>query len=41
MAICLDGSRARLLLGFKPEHPRVEVAELRAIVKGFQEDGIW
>lgn len=41
LAICLDGAKARKILGFKPMHPKVEVAELRAIVKGFQDDGIW
>ena len=41
MAICLDGSRIKRVLGFKPTKPRVEVEELRAIAKGFQEDHIW
>lgn len=41
MAICLDGSRARKVLGFKPTKPKVEVAELRSIAQGFQKDKIW
>ncbi|KAL7423755.1 hypothetical protein Q5752_001338 [Cryptotrichosporon argae] len=39
--ICLDGARARRLLGFEPAHPGVDVDELRAIAKGFQDDNIW
>ncbi|ORY20511.1 hypothetical protein BCR39DRAFT_562919 [Naematelia encephala] len=41
MAICLDGSKAKRVLGFKPTRPRVEVDELKRIVKGFQDDGLW
>lgn len=41
MAICLDGSRAKRVLGFKPTKPRVQVEELRAIAQGFQKDHIW
>nr|XP_019001896.1 uncharacterized protein I203_05606 [Kwoniella mangroviensis CBS 8507]OCF65357.1 hypothetical protein I203_05606 [Kwoniella mangroviensis CBS 8507] len=41
MSICLDGSKAKRLLGFKPIHPRVEVSELKEIVKEFQEDRLW
>ncbi|WVQ85476.1 hypothetical protein IAT38_007641 [Cryptococcus sp. DSM 104549] len=41
MAICFDGSKAKKELGFKPVHPRVEVDELKTIVKGFQEDRLW
>jgi hypothetical protein len=40
-AISLDGSKARKILGFKPSKPKVEVEELKRIVKGFQDDGIW
>ena len=40
-AISLDGTRARKVLGFKPSKPKVEVEELRLIVKEFQDDGIW
>jgi hypothetical protein len=39
--VCLDGSKARKQLGFKPKHPKVEVEELKEIVRGFQEDGFW
>lgn len=41
LAICLDGSKARRVLGFKPLHPSIQVDELQRIIKGFQEDGIW
>ena len=40
-AISLDGTRARKVLGFKPSRPKVEVEELKRIVKEFQDDGIW
>jgi len=40
-AISLDGSKARKILGFKPTKPKVEVEELKRIVKEFQDDGIW
>lgn len=40
-AISLDGTRARRVLGFKPSRPKVEVEELKRIVKEFQDDGIW
>jgi hypothetical protein len=41
LAICLDGSKARRQLGFKARFPTVEVGELKEIVKGFQDDGLW
>ncbi|WWC60520.1 uncharacterized protein I303_103094 [Kwoniella dejecticola CBS 10117] len=41
MSICLDGSKAKRILGFKAIHPKVQVEELREIVKGFQEDRLW
>ncbi|KAK8865698.1 hypothetical protein IAR55_000843 [Kwoniella newhampshirensis] len=41
MAICLDGSKAKRILGFKPLFPGVEVDELRRIVHDFQEDRLW
>ncbi|WVW80362.1 hypothetical protein I302_102342 [Kwoniella bestiolae CBS 10118] len=41
MSICLDGSKAKKILGFKPIHPKVEVGELKEIVKEFQEDRLW
>jgi hypothetical protein len=41
LAICLDGSKARRVLGFKPVHPSIQVDELQRIVKDFQADGIW
>jgi hypothetical protein len=41
LAISLDGSRARKMLGFKPAHPTIQVDELKAIVQGFQRDGLW
>ena len=41
LAICLDGSKAKRILGYKPLVPRVEVDELKSIVKGFQDDGLW
>ncbi|WWD05520.1 hypothetical protein V865_003598 [Kwoniella europaea PYCC6329] len=41
MSICLDGSKAKKLLGFKPIYPKVEVSELKEIVKEFQEDRLW
>ena len=40
-AICLDGSKAKRILGFKPTKPRIEVDELKRIVKAFQDDGLW
>jgi hypothetical protein len=40
-AISLDGSKARKVLGFRPFKPRVEVEELKRIVKEYQDDGIW
>ena len=40
-AICLDGSKAKRILGFKPSKPRIEADELRRIVKGFQDDALW
>lgn len=40
-AISLDGSKARKILGFKPSVPKVEVEELKRIVKEYQDDGIW
>jgi hypothetical protein len=40
-AISLDRSRAKTVLGFKPSRPKVEVEELKRIVKEFQDDGIW
>lgn len=40
-AISLDGTRARRVLGFRPSRPKVEVEELKRIVKEFQDDGIW
>ncbi|ORX35462.1 hypothetical protein BD324DRAFT_632946 [Kockovaella imperatae] len=40
-AICLDGSKSRRILGFKPLHPRIEVGELQRIVHGFQEAKLW
>jgi hypothetical protein len=40
-AITLDGSKARKVLGFRPSNPRVEVEELKRIVKEYQDDGIW
>jgi hypothetical protein len=40
-AISLDGSKARKVLGFRPCKPRVEVEELKGIVKEYQDDGIW
>ncbi|KAK4685535.1 hypothetical protein P7C73_g4613, partial [Tremellales sp. Uapishka_1] len=41
MAISLDGSKAKRILGFKATKPEVEVEELRLIVRGFQDNGIW
>ncbi|RXK42562.1 hypothetical protein M231_00116 [Tremella mesenterica] len=41
LAICLDSSKARRILGFKPIKPRIEVEELKVIVKDFQDDGLW
>ncbi|KAL1410887.1 hypothetical protein Q8F55_001830 [Vanrija albida] len=41
MAIHLDGSKARRVLGYKPARPRVEVDELKTIAQGFQKDNIW
>jgi hypothetical protein len=41
MAISLNGSRAKRVLGFKPARPKVDVDELRAIAQGFQKDHIW
>nr|XP_019011869.1 uncharacterized protein I206_02704 [Kwoniella pini CBS 10737]OCF50650.1 hypothetical protein I206_02704 [Kwoniella pini CBS 10737] len=41
MSICLDGSKAKRILGFKAIHPKVQVQELREIIKGFQEDRLW
>lgn len=41
MAICLDDSKARKLLGFKPTKARVTANELRVIAQGFQKDEIW
>ncbi|GFZ43262.1 hypothetical protein JCM24511_00981 [Saitozyma sp. JCM 24511] len=41
LAICLDGSKARQQLGFKARFPNVKVGELKEIVKGFQDDGLW
>jgi hypothetical protein len=40
-AISLDGSKARKVLGFKPSQPKVEVEELKSMVKEYQDDGIW
>lgn len=40
-AICLDGSKAKRVLGYKPIVPNVEVEELKRIVSGFQADGLW
>jgi hypothetical protein len=40
-AVCLDGNKARRILGFKPTRPKLDVDELRGIVKDFQDDGIW
>ena len=40
-AICLDGSKAKKILGFKAQIPTVEVSELKRIVDDFQKDGIW
>lgn len=40
-AICLDGSKAKKMLGFKAQIPTVEVSELKRIVEEFQKDGIW
>lgn len=41
LAISLDGTRSRQMLGFKPVHPKIQVDELKRIVQGFQQDGIW
>jgi hypothetical protein len=41
MAICFDGSKARRILGFKPAFPKLEAAELKAIVNDLQADGLW
>lgn len=41
MAICLDDSRARKVLGYAPAVPTVSAHELRAIAQGFQNDLIW
>lgn len=41
MPICLDGSRARKVLGFTPRKPRVTSEELRTIAEGFQKANIW
>jgi hypothetical protein len=40
-AICLDGSKARRVLGFKPAVPTLQVEELKRIVSEFQADGLW
>ncbi|WVF70673.1 hypothetical protein IAT40_005466 [Kwoniella sp. CBS 6097] len=41
MSVCLDGSKAKRLLGYKPVHPRVEISELREIAREFQRDKLW
>lgn len=41
MAIHLDGSKARRVLGYKPARPLVQVDELKTIAQGFQKDNIW
>ncbi|WVQ97048.1 hypothetical protein IAU59_004158 [Kwoniella sp. CBS 9459] len=41
MSVCLDGSKAKKILGYKPVHPKVEVAELREIAREFQQDKLW
>lgn len=41
MSTCLDSTKAKRLLDFKPAYPKVEVGELRKIVTGFQGDEIW
>lgn len=41
MSIHLNGSKAKAVLGFRPAYPKVELAELRHIVKVFQADRIW
>lgn len=41
MAIALDDSKARRVLGYKPSVPQVTVEELRSIAQGFQADNIW
>nr|ODN93321.1 hypothetical protein L203_00592 [Cryptococcus depauperatus CBS 7841] len=38
---CLDGSHAEKVLGFIPKYPKVEVNEIKDIVKEFQEDKLW
>lgn len=41
LAICLDGSKAKKVLGFKAAVPTVQVEELKRIVKEFQDVGLW
>ncbi len=40
-AINLDGNKFRKVTGFKLVKPRLQVEDLAAIVKGFQEEAIW
>ncbi|WRT65894.1 uncharacterized protein IL334_002845 [Kwoniella shivajii] len=41
MSICFDGSKAKRILGYKPIHPKVQVNELKEIIKEFQDDRLW
>jgi len=41
LAICLDGAKAKKVLGYKAAVPAIQVDELKRIVRDFQDAGLW